>query len=360
MKKKFEHISAIKGIAILMIIAVHSAQYFPHLYRPILYGSIYGQMGTQIFFITAGFLLGLHVDNNKESWILYLKRKYFKFVEPFLVAVILYFCLTFVCEIFGISNVYSPRYTFFNIITNILLLQQINFKGYNSIVPGAWFLGCLWFFYLIYPILHKFISHIYSKFLVNVLPFVASIISLGVQYFLHQFFNIDVGNNTYFYFSIINQVPAFIMGICYYYGFIIETKKIDIKESVFGFGVFTGLSLLLMYINCIYSFSIVISTVSYSFYFLLFIINYLIEHEMFKALFRHLSYIGDNTLGMYFVHFAFVWYVPAVYFHYFNYGNSTVLYILFLAISWAIIPWLGEKYSNLVKSIFALIRGAVK
>lgn len=54
---KLKHIDALRGIAVLLVILVHTSQSIPGISLPLRYFSKYGQMGVQLFFIISAYTL---------------------------------------------------------------------------------------------------------------------------------------------------------------------------------------------------------------------------------------------------------------------------------------------------------------
>ena len=79
-----------KGIAMLMIIVVHCGQSFPKLNKILFYGTIYGQMGCQLFLLLSSFLLCNTYEKSKLLSLKYYKKKYIKLMCLFLLASIIY------------------------------------------------------------------------------------------------------------------------------------------------------------------------------------------------------------------------------------------------------------------------------
>ena len=87
----------------------------------------------------------------------------------------------------------------------------------NGIVRGGWFIGAIVIFYVLFPVLYKFYflkMKFWRKYRVLIFPMVILVISILIISVLEKvdpFFRCD--NNTFTYFSFINQLPAFSLGI---------------------------------------------------------------------------------------------------------------------------------------------------
>lgn len=65
--KKLEHIDALRGVAILMVMLVHVSQKISGLSSKIILLSGYGQMGVQLFFVISAYTLWLSSAKRKDE-----------------------------------------------------------------------------------------------------------------------------------------------------------------------------------------------------------------------------------------------------------------------------------------------------
>ena len=356
---KLEHISLCKGIAMVMIIIVHSAQPFSGMPRLAFYPTIYGQMGTQLFFVISGYLMSTHM--NKQGVKLYpkyLRRKYIRFVVPLFVAAVIYYALYVFNQLCFMAPIYEPHYSVKNIVLSMFLLQQLNFTEVNFLVPGSWYIGCLWIFYLIFPFLNKLISSFYSRSrkYVYVFCFLLNLILIIIQSILDQHYNLKVGNNTSFYFLFTNQLPSLLIGMKLYLD---ETTSLKTKNnSLVLFLLWTFITLGIIYVNMPWSFVLCITTSSISFAHLFVFIRDRFAYSAHTNITGFLARMGDCSLGIYFIHFALVWYIPSIVLNQLMINDELILllsYIGFLLLSLLVLPYLGEYFIKLTNRINKII-----
>ena len=336
LKSHFEFVDFCKGLAMLMIIVVHSGQSFPNMSRFIFYGTIYGQMGCQLFLMMSAFLLCVSFEKGKLNSIEYYISKYFKLIIPFVLAMIVYMVI---CQ-FGsnrfVAHIYNPKYSLKNFILNLLLLQQVNIDGYNSLVPGGWYLGALWLIYLLFPFICKVYNKLSNKsvILVYVLPVVVLLIVIFLQTILISNGIYRVGNNTFLYFSLINQFPAVWMGIKLYFD--VVSGRVEYKDKsrlLIMFIILTCISLIVLKIDKYYSFPMAVFFSSCSFYSLSKYIYIIIKGNKIPILVNKIiSNYGKNSLGIYLTHFIYAWFVPQCFLSKICI-NQTALFLMYLLLT---------------------------
>lgn len=220
---KYSFINSARGIAILMVIIVHTSQlyHFKNIFVKLLFD--YGQMGVQLFFIASAYTLCLSAEKRryeKSAIKNFYIRRFFRIFPVYYLGIILYFVLNLYFK--EVSN-YTPK----NILSNIFFIHGAVPSANNTIVPGGWSIGVEMLFYLIFPVLHKFffLGHFILKYL-----FLTSICYL-IIFLVH----VHIKNNSFWYFNIIVQLPVFMTGILYYK----FQKKINLSLATIIFSTFT-------------------------------------------------------------------------------------------------------------------------
>lgn len=201
----------LRGYAILMIILVHSHQMFS---LPCISSAIldFGMMGCQIFFLISGFF-SLRDYGNKRDVLTYYKRKLIRIAPGYWLTIIIgAIVVALSILLFGVNKI-GIHLSIDSIIPNFFLINGV-VPGYanNNVVRGGWFIGTLIVLYILSPFISQLYKRINNCYLF--LPFVAFIIS--------SFFLLEVGylcedlvcyRNSFMYFSFINQMPVFILGM---------------------------------------------------------------------------------------------------------------------------------------------------
>lgn len=212
-----------KGIAIFMVILTHSHQMFnlPNVLR---YIPRFGQMGCQIFFVLSAFGL-CHVFAKKTpTWLSHMKNRLSKLAVGFWLAIVVFAVYRIFCFLF--LDQYSSLLKAINIpgiIVNALFLNGlVPFDGINNtIVRGGWYIGTTVILYALFPLLYRFYySKKYTKwekyrFIIFplIILFLSScaVVFSGIisSHFLCK-------NNSFVYFSFVNQISPFTLGIVLY------------------------------------------------------------------------------------------------------------------------------------------------
>lgn len=326
---KYKFIDSARGIAILMVILVHTASDISNLNIVLDFIAKYSQMGVQLFFVASAFTLCLSSVNrsNEERPLLsYALRRYFRVAPIYYLGILLY-TLLFYLGIFSYRYLGdSNPYTFDNIFYNVFFLNGFVPEANNVIVPGGWSISTEMTFYLFFPLLFL----IASKFITSMVRlilyiFLGIILSQALDlYMINQGYYL--ANNTFLYYNIINQLPCFIIGIGYYFystRLRIEYRKIY-DYVLCSFFIFFCLILWSLKIGYLFSWTPVLS--SFSFVFLIEIFR---KNE--KLNISILSSIGKVSFSMYLFHFLFTYSIPLLPSFIVD-GGDTSLFILFLLI----------------------------
>jgi peptidoglycan/LPS O-acetylase OafA/YrhL len=221
-KQKFESIDMMRGIAILMVIAVHIYQ---RIQGDMLLGTFarYGQMGVQLFFIASAFTLCYSLDfgNSKNEPLRnFYIRRFFRIAPGYYAGIIIYFTINVLFQLINHPNLWSVNYSPVNISANFLFLNGIYPPANNNVVPGGWSIGTEMLFYVIFPFMFRAfkILQAKNKYAFVVLPIISLLFSVIVQFILYKTIikSKYFGNNSFFYYSILNQLPVFCVGISMY------------------------------------------------------------------------------------------------------------------------------------------------
>lgn len=307
-KQKFVSLHIMKGLAILLVILVHTSQRIQgDMYlRPLAY---YGQMGVQIFFIVSAFTLcySMEYRGKSDTFKGFYLRRYSRIAPGYYFGIILYLILT---SFF--SGVWVSDKNPVNIIVNLLFLNGFYPPANNTVVPGGWSIGTEMIFYLLFPFLFRFYMKLQKKYEYTylALPAVALLFSLLVQAVIFSLTNEPAyfKNNSFIYYSILNQLPVFCTGISLYIAFRKGlTENVKKLPSVFFFGLFTLFSAFLLYFgHRFFLFSSALfpflSGISY-----IFVFTYLQNNQELPGRTR-LAKIGKLSYSSYLVHFIFTFY----------------------------------------------------
>lgn len=224
-QKNYKYVDALRGIAILMVMAVHVSQSnsldISDLTKSVLK---YGSKGVQLFFMVSAFTLFMSLnaryEKEKRPFLNYAIRRFFRIAPMYYIALIFYTT---------VLVIYSP--TRDGIVLNALFLHGWSIKWFNNIVPGGWSIGVEMMFYIVLPFVFLKIKNIDHaiKFLILSMVFKAIL-----DYVLRIYLIVPNKEefDLFLTFYLPSQMPTFALGIAMY--FIIEKKEYDltnIKQS---------------------------------------------------------------------------------------------------------------------------------
>jgi peptidoglycan/LPS O-acetylase OafA/YrhL len=223
MKMKFEFIDSIRGVAILMVILVHVALSVKTESPVVRNLAAYGQMGVQLFFVASAYTLThswlkrLDEPNRLRNFAI---RRFFRIAPVYYLGIALY-CGVSVFENYYMNGTLAPEesYSGINILVNLLFLNGFYPPANNTIVPGGWSIGTEMAFYVVFPLLMQlvYLRGKKGRFWYWLSPciglFVAHLLLAGIYLLTGGW----VQNNNFYYFSIVNQLPVFLLGISFYF-----------------------------------------------------------------------------------------------------------------------------------------------
>lgn len=303
-------IDILRGIAILAVILVHTAQQIDGTMWLRSFAK-YGQMGVQLFFVVSAFTLCYSFESRKKEDNRLFKfyiRRFFRIAPGYYFGILFYALLSLT-----LGNVWNRSDNFLDIILNIFFLNGLVPSANNSVVPGGWSIGTEMLFYLIFPLLYTTFKVLQKKikYFYLVFPLIFSLLSIIAQIILFAITKNSIysSNNSFVYFSILNQLPVFCVGISFFYYFMKNPVENWMSKTKCGFlfFVFSFISLAILFkVSSIPIFHIntfpLISGISFVYLFML------IHQINFKES-NIFSNIGVLSFSSYIVHFAFTFYL---------------------------------------------------
>lgn len=314
---KLQFVDCLRGVAIIMVIANHADWYLPVMHEKVQALSNYGQMGVQLFFMVSAYTLCLSMfrrSSDGENLKTFYIRRYFRIAPLYYIGIPLYFCYHSIAVplLEGRSIAIDDAYTPFNILVNLLMVNDFVPGDANSkVVPGGWSIGTETTFYLVFP----FIFYLYNKYkdrvtALSLIPLVGCLISMAafkaLEYFAvevveYNNFNYFNRNNKFLYYSILCQLPVFLMGMSLFFR---EQKmpkatRLDKVYVLLSFATFTFFSLVVyVYYDRFISLLVFLPAISFFFLFILFK-----EVKLLNP--RWLARIGQLSFSIYLFHFVF-------------------------------------------------------
>lgn len=340
MKDKLNHIDSIRGIAILMVILVHTAQTVNSESGFLNFFAAYGQMGVQLFFIASAYTLcysWLKRTDEAKKVSNFGIRRFFRIAPLYYFGLAMYFIVS-AAENYYRSGVVEPaeQYSLVNIVINLLFLNGFYPPANNNIVPGGWSIGTEMCFYALFPLImfllgRKTRSMGAASIKYSVLGLVASqAILLALWFFTGK----TIQNNNFIYFNIVTQLPVFLTGISFY--FLNNHGVWPVRSALTNllyFLFFTFLAMLLWKYPSGYQFSLIPFISGISFVFLVKIFEIMPSVNLVG-----LQEIGKMSYSMYIFHFLFAHKAAVLVNHQFLLedilgGNTTlIVYYIFTVI----------------------------
>lgn len=205
--KKYEYIDSLRGIAILLVILVHTGYILDNtmLYfsRGLQFFIFNGAMGVQLFFIISALTLTIsHYNRLKEQHQIrnFFIRRFFR-ITPMYYLAIVYFAII---DQYIQNNFYGIDTGKF--ITTILFINPYFHKYIEGYVPGGWSISVEFLFYLLFPFVCNKIKSFNSSM---IFIFITIIISIIYIY--------TVEKGPLIYTNLLFQLPIFSLGIALYW-----------------------------------------------------------------------------------------------------------------------------------------------
>ena len=306
---KLDHIDTMRGLAILMVVFVHTASCVPDLSNQAIALSGYGQMGVQLFFVASAFTLchsAIARRGEDLPLISYAIRRYFRIAPMYYIGIVMY-CALSVLENWVLHHALksSAEYTLPNVLANVFFVHGFVPGGANNkIVPGGWSIGTEMAFYAVFPLLFAgFMKLGKLNLRTAALIFAITVLaSQAVLWAVYEVTGLAVADLSFMYFNIVNQLPVFVLGMVLF--FLVREDRWPIKSkwgNVAGFVAFTAATAL-AWAAAHPNFSAIPVLAGLSF---LFLFKVLEETRALNPVF--LRRIGKVSFSMYVLHFFFAY-----------------------------------------------------
>lgn len=232
MDQKSKSLDILKGIGIIMIIAVHNRHFVMQDMSGLRQLINLGQMGCQLFFFASGFSLchaWEHMDSSRSRIPRFLLRRYLRLAPGFLFFMIVNLMLNILLmDVLHLSPGFIMNREPRALLVNILFLHGLFPGAVNNVFPGGWYIGTAFLLYIAFPPLYTVFQKLRN---VNLRPGCLSVCMAGVPALL-LILNIPLlhlvsacvakeelplGNNTFLYYFFTNQLPCFSLGILLFF-----------------------------------------------------------------------------------------------------------------------------------------------
>lgn len=299
--KKLQSIDALRGIAILMVMLVHTSQVVSGL--PSLTSQIadLGKLGVQLFFILSAYTLCLSASrraNEHNGLMLYYIRRFFRIAPLYYLGILLY-------GIFALATEADIHFTLENVLANILFVHGFYMPANNTIVPGGWSIGTEMAFYAVFPFLLYFYKQRFRHQLSMLLfPLAGLVTCLFATQFLLHISNYSLNENSFLFFNILNQLPVFLLGMAYY-SYTGKYSGDQVKPLAFALPTMAYL-LVVAGGFLLFPDNITLKPFTAGLIFLILL------HAMRNYKWLNLPFlvrVGQLSYSMYIIHFVFAWYL---------------------------------------------------
>ena len=145
--RRYAYIDALRGYAILMVIAIHTSQAFPDLPKSLATVLSQGARGVQLFFVTSALTLSMSWVARNESATDFYIRRFFRIAPMFWLAIPFFVWLD------GTDpSLYAPDgIGFRHIAMTAMFVHGFWPDTITSVVPGGWSVADEVIFYALFP-----------------------------------------------------------------------------------------------------------------------------------------------------------------------------------------------------------------
>ncbi|WP_336281972.1 acyltransferase [Cronobacter dublinensis] len=210
----YKYIDISRGIAILLVICVHTSQHvmgFDGLLKKI---SSFGQMGVQMFFIASALTLCLSwkAREGNDHYCSFLIRRFFRIAPMYFAGIFFYFVMSKIDALYLDGKfAVNFKYNLESIASNVMLMHGLVRSANNNVVPGGWSIGAEFAFYIAFPVLATFFFKGRKAFVIF------SMLILSMSWVTY---NVLSGHayklNSFEYYNPLSQLVAFASGMVVY------------------------------------------------------------------------------------------------------------------------------------------------
>lgn len=306
--RRLSYIDALRGYAILMVIAVHTAQAFSDLPKPLSTILNQGARGVQLFFVTSALTLSMSWVSRKEGALAFYSRRFFRIAPMFWLAIPFFVWLNGTG-----SSLYAPDgIGIRHIAMTAMFVHGLWPDTITSVVPGGWSVADEIIFYALFPVMVPALLKASWRSLITVMV-VAIVLGAQVSRLLDGFSDVLPASaqgvaGEYFTLWFPRQLPCFIFGVALL-KFSAEQHKVSESFAKWVCVLAIALMLAFPFLEGIkYMLPLGLAT-SYGIAFSLFAFS-LMYWRASPLVGKTIVWIGKVSYSAYFVHFAVLHYLP--------------------------------------------------
>lgn len=331
---RFEFADALRGIAVLGVVLVHTHQNFASYYP--IQGIRFGMYGVQLFYIVSAFSLVLSFMNRSGREVAplrnYFVRRFFRIAPLFYIALLLYYLMDYIlAEKALLREITQSTWPIeaWHVVSAGLFVNGWHYQAINRIVPGGWSVAVETNFYVILPLMLLFATSLKRAFILFVGTVILSKVLAKILYWYALPTIPDADLHAFHVFAgmwLPNQLPVFAIGIIMYWVFTkYPPPELHGTANKMNSGYWIGLaiSLLFVYADSPLLGKVVQYHVQVSF--ALFFFALILAHGGLSFLVNRFTiYLGKISYSVYLLHMA-------------------VLNMLLLAVDHFIVPHVGYR-----------------
>lgn len=212
--QRYAYIDAMRGYAILLVIAVHSSQYFSDLPDAVRTLADQGARGVQLFFVASAMTLSMSWQARHDGAVPFYIRRLFRIAPMYYLSIPLFLWVRgFGPSIYAPDGIGWRQVAMAATFTHGLMPDTI-----TSVVPGSWSIADEMMFYAIFPLLMLGLDRV--RFVAAALAVTAAVwVCFGIQrnayaYAMHitdPAWRATWG--TFLYLWFVQQLPCFLFGM---------------------------------------------------------------------------------------------------------------------------------------------------
>jgi peptidoglycan/LPS O-acetylase OafA/YrhL len=210
--RRLAYIDALRGYAILGVIAVHASQYFPNLNWTVEQLIEQGARGVQLFFVASALSLMFSWHDRNDGAAAFYIRRVFRIAPMFWLAIAF-----FLLAAGGGPGAWAPHgIGWAQIASSVALVHGFHPETLDAIVPGSWSIADEMIFYAMFPVLALTVRtwRVAAIALVISLVFASRLFDFSVPILLAAMPERDPALlKAFSYLWFPNQLPSFMTGI---------------------------------------------------------------------------------------------------------------------------------------------------
>ena len=343
------YISFLKGVAIIGVVLVHSHQLIHGVDKIIRELLHVGAFGCQLFFVVSGFLmvaswerlLSKYNGTVSKAYKEFIKKRYLSIAPIYILFIMFYQIVSYCIGALDIDSFYRISHAPLSVLANVFLLHGLDYVNFNHVVPGGWFIGTIFLFYLLFPIIYQVYGIVRMKNpkLLVLLPVGGLLVSVAVQsclFLVTGDWNMS-RPGSFIYYSIVNQLPCMLAGMTLNY--YLKDCRCPTNRLLCGFFFWGLVGNVLWYVlrlhYWVYAFIPYMLGLSFSYLFIYVYRRYSdAEHTGRNVLARKIEWCGKVSFSAYFTNFIgafiFPWGMQLLLHHYGYSISGNLLFVLLL------------------------------